>query len=299
MSLSSPDVSLRDRARLVLLSAAAYALMDLPVGMTGLLPSVIGLKNFLPVTLGLFFGPYGAAGGCAGCLLTSRLLHRPAGDAALECAHILVMGLGMWGGWHSLFRSPRIRLKRPGHYARYTLLVIGLSAVCGPLGGGLTVALAYALSGLLVGAPVNILLGSLLCVEPVLPRGRSLEDDASFDLDAGPDSLESANEILEETAGERGLKMKRVIEVQSCLEELSLRIFGATPEARIRVRVRYDDAISLRLNWSGRKYNPLHIGKEEDEVDVAGLAGLKIIKHRALRASFRRQGEENRIHIVI
>ena len=301
MSTSNLSINLRDRAQLVLLSAAAYALIDLPVGMTGLLPALVGLKNFLPVTLGLFFGPYGAAGGCGGCLLTALLLRRPMGDAALECVHILIMTLGMWGGWHLFSRSHWVRLKRSGHYLRYSLLVAGLSGVCGlasqVCGGDFTtVASAYALSGLLVGIPINILLASVLCVEQVLPPWCSAKDDAVLDLEAGSEALEGANEILEETAEERGLSMKRVFEVQSCLEEFSIRVFGAAPEARVRVRVRYDDAVSLRLTWEGKKYNPLHIGKEEDEIDVAGL---KIIKHRALRASFQYQGGENRVHVVI
>ena len=301
------SLSFGERAQWILLSVVAYALMDLPVRMTGLLPPGLGLKNFLPVTLGLFLGPYGALGGCLGCGLSGVLLRASLIDVVAECACVLTIGVGMWGLWHLLSASHRVQLKRPRHYLRYALLLLGLSTVCGFLSGyingedALTVMSAYALAGLLVGVPVNILLGSLLCVEPILPPGRSLKDDAAFDLEAGSDALEGANKILEEAAGERGLSMKRIFEVQSCLEELSIRVFGAVPEARIRVRVRYDDAVSLRLTWEGRKYNPLHIGKEEDEIDVAGL---KIIKHRALRASFQyqhhqHQGGENRLHVVI
>ena len=302
MFMNATVNSLRNRARLVLLPAAAYALMDLPVRMIGLLPPGLGLKNFLPVTLGLFLGPYGSLGGCLGCALSGALLSASPLSIATECACVLVVGCGMWGLWHLLSASHRVQLKRPGHYLRYALILAGLSAVCGLLSwrisgeDALTVALTYALSGFLVGVPVNILLGSLLCVEPVLPPGYSLKDDAAFDLDPGPDALEAANEILEETAGERGLHMKRVFEVQSCIEELSIRVLGAEPEAKIRVQVRYDDAISLRMAWRGRKYNPLHISRDEDEIDVAGL---KIIRHRALRASFRYQDGRNSVHVVI
>ena len=90
--------------------------------------------------------------------------------------------------------------------------------------------------------------------------------------------------------------MKRICEIQSCLEELSIRIFSRLPGARLRVRVRYGEAISLRLSWEGEKHNPLRIGKDEDELDIAAL---KIIRHRALRASFKRVDGENRVHVVV
>ena len=62
------------------------------------------------------------------------------------------------------------------------------------------------------------------------------------------------------------------------------------------INVMYDDTFSIRLAYLGGKYNPLLIGKEEDEMDIASL---KLIKHRALRASYKYKYEENIVHIVI
>ncbi len=120
--------------------------------------------------------------------------------------------------------------------------------------------------------------------------------DASFCLRAGAGSLGCANDAMELAAAEHGTGMKQLLETQSCLEEISIRIFSVQPDSEIQARIQFGNAISVRLSWLGQKYNPLYIGPGEDKVDVAGL---KIIKHRALRASFSRRGAENRLHIVI
>ena len=67
------------KLRHLLLCAAAYLLSDLPIQLTGFLDfgSWIGIKCFLPVTLGLFFGPWGVAGGMLGCIAAAGILHTP------------------------------------------------------------------------------------------------------------------------------------------------------------------------------------------------------------------------------
>ena len=52
----------------------------------------------------------------------------------------------------------------------------------------------------------------------------------------------------------------------------------------------------MRLDYAGIKYNPFRINKNEDILDIMSL---KIIKHRALRASFVYSDKENKIHVVI
>ena len=90
--------------------------------------------------------------------------------------------------------------------------------------------------------------------------------------------------------------MKRVLEIQSCIEELSIRIIKAQPNARISVSVIFGEAISARLHYAGEKYNPFRIEKDEDEIDIMRLA---IIKHRAIRASFSYSGGVNQVHAVV
>ncbi|MBQ7155310.1 MAG: DMT family transporter [Synergistaceae bacterium] len=290
-----PSINTSDMKRgvhLAAISAVMYFLMDVPVQLTGLLPVHTGIKTFLPFTLGLFFGMYGAVGCCLGCIAGSLALGSWPAGAAAECTYILVAGLGMFYGWHTFSGTHSVRFLKPGHYITYLLLVLVLSALSLDVG----VAASYILTGIFIALPVNILLGSLLSVEPVLPAGYSLACDADFSLTPGAESLDEANSIFEESGEKHDVPMKRVFEIQSLLEELSIRIFGALPDTVINVRVIYGEAVSMKLSYSGAKYNPFTISAGDDVLDITGL---KIIKHRALRASFSRRGSRNHVHVVV
>ena len=283
---------IRRGVRLAVLSAAIYFLMDVPVQLTGLLPAHTGIKTFLPFTLGLFFGVYGAAGCCLGCIAGSLALGSWPAGVAVECAYILVTGLGMFYGWHIFSGTHIVRFLKLGYYITYLLLVLVLSALTFNAGA----AASYILTGIFIALPLNILLGSLLSVEPLLPAGYSLACDADFMLRNGAESLDEANGILEQSGETHGISMKRMFEIQSLLEELSIRIFGALPDTEIHIRVNYGDAISMKLSYGGEKYDPFRISAGDDVLDITSL---KIIKHRALRASFSRRGRKNHIHVVV
>jgi hypothetical protein len=115
-------------------------------------------------------------------------------------------------------------------------------------------------------------------------------------LTSAPETLERFNEQLEEYASSLEIGKKQLFALQNCLEELYIRICKAIPNVKITIKVSYDDTFSIRLSYERRPYNPLLIGKEEDEMDIASL---KLIKHRALRASYKYKYAENLIHIVI
>ena len=277
-------VNIRERINLVLICGLVYFLMDLSVQMTGILPSYAGIKNFLPFTLGLFFGIYGVTG----CLISSLIVSH----SLYECICIVITGLGMFYGWHFLSKSSRISFKTFKDYVRYIFLLALLSGLC----LNTNVSIAYIITGLFIGVPVNILFSSVFCIEPVMPSWCRYEYDCEFCLMSGAEGLEEANEALEISAERHGIEMKRVLEIQSCFEEFSIRIFNAVPEAKISAQVIYGEAISARLSWPGSEYNPLKIKPDEDEIDVMSL---KIIKHRALRASYSYSEGVNKIHVVI
>ena len=293
---------MREKLKLIFLCALAYFVIGAPVQMTNILPSFAGIKNFLPFTLGLFFGTYGVSGCVIGCIASAFFANPSASDVIRECSCVIVTGLGMFYGWHFLKKSGRISFKTWPDYSRYILLLVILSLFSGVIysPSGLAVSvqagLAYFLTGLFIGVPVNILFSSLLYIEPVMPRGKILSYDAEFCLLPSAESLEGANEILEMSAMKRGVNIKRVLEIQSCIEELAIRIQNAQPDARISISVIFGDAISARLHYIGEKYNPFHISKDEDEIDIMSL---KIIKHRAIRASFSYSGGENTVHAVV
>lgn len=292
----------REKLTLTLLCALAYFVIDAPVQLTGILPSYAGIKNFLPSTLGLFFGAYGAAGCVIGCVLSAVMTGAEFPVVMREIVCVIVVGMGMFHGWHLTTKSGRISFKTWPDYGRYVLLLARLCLcvwavyITSSLNAGVSAGLAYFLTGLFIGVPVNILFSSLLYIEPVMPRGKFQVNDADFCLLPDAESLEGANEILEMSAMKRGVKMKRVLEIQSCIEELALRIQKAKPDARISVSVTFGDAISARLHYGGEKYNPFHVDPDEDEIDIMSLA---IIKHRAIRASFSYSGGENQVHAVV
>ena len=92
------------------------------------------------------------------------------------------------------------------------------------------------------------------------------------------------------------LNQRRVFEIENCLEELSIRILARLPDANIQIDLNYDDTLSAKLCYEGPQYNPLHIEKDEDELDIMGL---KLVRHRALRAAYRYRNHTNHVHVVL
>lgn len=301
--MKKPD--LKHRGRLVLLSAAIYFLLDLSVQLTGFLQfgPLVGIKNFLPSTLGLQLGPWGIVGGCIGCVLSALVLDVPTAYMLTECVCILVVGMIVWLGWHAGSTSCLVHFKRPMHYLKYAGLLLGSAVVSGLIsfllipGGAFPEILATYLSlGLLVGIPVNIMANSLFCLEPVLPPPHATVYALDHCVDSDPESLTAFNEAFEDLAFEKHIAQRRVFEIENCIEELTIRILSANSSAKIRIRLNYDDTISARLTYAGEKYNPLKTSRDEDEF---AIMSLKLIKQRALRASYRYADDTNLIHVVI
>ncbi len=287
------EIKTQEKIFLLGISALSYMLIDLPVRLTTVdLPPYIGIKNFLPFMLGIFFGFYGVLGACLGSLVIALSMGTGLYNAGYECYCIIITGLGIWYGWHIFSKSHHVFLKEFKNYARYILLVLILSALTFDFDAGIS----YFLCGILIGIPVTILFGSILCVIQIVPSGYVLTDDANFYIDNDPQSISAANEVLEEAALTRGITINRVFELQSCIEEIALRILNVDPNLKIHASVVFTDAISARLDYPGKKYNPLKIAKDEDEIDVMGL---KIFRHRALRAMFNYWDSVNKVHIVV
>ena len=419
---------LRQHILLVICSAFVYFLADLPVQLTGFLQydSFIGIKNFLPTTLGLLFGPYGVLGAVIGCTATSIILRTSVSLMSLEWLCIALPGIGIWLLWHLGSTTPRIRFKHISNYFRYIGILLVLHAICGGLsrffidGGAFwEIMVSYVSLSVLVGIPVNILFNGVLCLDLILPptyylansadsvtiqpkeasikdlqdfldhisqekviasvrkaeyqstleeiflrilktqpsdsihvqigltnimsavftyEGPALnpmlprDDDDEIDkaglalfrhrtlhtnylhrggmniihfmttdglvamLTNEAESLEQFNEQLEDYAMSLNIGRKQLFALQNCLEELYIRICKAIPDVKLTIQVTYDDTFSIQLSYAQQPYNPLLIGKNEDEMDIASL---KLIKHRALRASYKYKYAENLVHIVI
>lgn len=289
----------------ILRAALIYFLLDISVQLTGFLQfgSGIGLKNCLPMILGLLLGGWGVAGCIAGCALAGLLLHTPLNETALESLCILVIGLGSWFLWHLGSGTNRIHFKRAINFAKYLGLVLGFSLICGGLsflfveGGMFTeIVLAYTALSVLVGIPVLTMFNSAMCFDCILPPGVRQRYDVEGTITSDGMTLGEVNEKIDDLAFSKKIPMKRSLEIQNCIEELAIRILRALPEAEIQLKLNYDDVFSADLRYDGKRYNPLHTEKNEDELDIISL---KLVKHRALRASFQYRMNENKIRIVI
>ncbi|MEA4974010.1 MAG: hypothetical protein VB119_12705 [Candidatus Metalachnospira sp.] len=292
-------------AQTILLSAAVYILLDLPVRMTKFLEFgvFIGIKNFLPFTLGLLFGWYGTLGCLIGSTLTSLITVATLPELLFEGICVLVSGMGMWLLWHVRVKSHRVHLKKAKDYFRYIVLTMLFSGVCGgisyafmPRGAFATVFISYISMNLLVGIPVMILLTSIVCVIPVAPSWGHMPPDISGDVDSQPGSLDGFNDQLEEYFVFHKFNRKSLYSIQNCIEEVIIRIFAEHSDTLVSIKLYCDDSLSLWFEYEGSRYNPFVAGRNEESED---MFGLQLIKHRALRASYTYGRGMNQIHIVI
>lgn len=290
---------------LILGSAVVYFLLDLPVRMTGFLEfgTFIGIKNFLPATLGLVFGWYGTLGCLIGSLLASVITAAALPELLFEEACILVFGMGIWLLWHGRVTLHSVHLKKKKDYIRYTVLTVILSAICGgisfvflPYGAFLTVFIAYLSMSLLVAIPVIILLTSIVCVLPVLPSWFHMTPDVSVCVSSDSGGLDHFNAMLEDYFLLHKINKKNMYGIQNCVEEVIIRILAGQPAALVNIRFYENDSFSLWFEYQAGHYNPFVAGKDEVSED---RFGLQLIKHRALRASYKYRRGINQIHIVI
>ena len=317
LSFSGVKASFIKWLYVTILVAAVYAVIDVFVQLAGFLQyeSIIGLKNFLPSFAGVFWGLYGAVATSIGSLFVSIALGGAVKVAIAECICNFIIGFGMWLFWH-LFNASidhSVTFKSARSYIVYTFSLGILSFVCAVIATCILnhqlfwpVFCAYFFLGLLLGLLLCIFFGSIICVESVIPdwclvmpdmaciiSGVNEHDCSESDL-----SLVYCNNQIEETARYAGIPSKKIFEVQGCVEELFLRVKKARPDAVLYLTVRYGNSISLRFTFKGKYFNPFRVNKNDDMLDVASL---KLLRHKAIRASsrYRRSDKMTHIHIVI
>lgn len=295
----------RSGLKMALFACLIYFLLDFPIRFTEAyqFPDWVGIKSFLPFTLGLFFGPPAVAGAALGAVCTGLVCKTAVFECLTEVLCIFLAGTGCWLCWFAANRNGHIRFERFREVVIYAGIVLGLSVLCGGVSGILlgrstvlpTVGI-LAVTGILVGLPVNILLGGIFCVTPLLPWYSREEGIISFMLTSQDRGADAVNESIEMEALQKKIPMKRVFEIENCLEELYIRIRRKLPEAQVTGKVELGSTISMRIWVDGAKYNPFQKEADEDEMD---LISLKLLRHRALRASWSYSNGQNLIRIVV
>ena len=284
---------IRQRIMLILGTACVYFLADLPVQLTGFLHfgPYIGIKNFLPTTLGLLFGPYGVIGALIGCTATACILHTSVMETLLEWLCIILPGLGIWFLWHLVSASHKIHFKRAINYFRYLGLMIALYAVCGALsflfveGGAFKEIMVSHISlGFLVGIPINILFNGVLCLIPILPPTEYFTSNTQkITLPATEAAVGDMFGFIDDFTSKNAIADNRKHNLQTSLEEILQRILKYRPTSDIHLQVSDDGIFSVILKYDGPPVNPLILQEGEDEIDQAGLL---LFMHRILHIGY-------------
>ena len=287
--------------------AVIYFVLDFSVRRTGFLRfgDSIGIKNFLAIIMGLVFGPYGAFGCCAGCILAGGLSAADFTDILGECVADLIVGIGIWALWHKIPpANGTVFLKRRQEYIKFGSILFVLSVVAGAIAELIYPETAFAryfaayfVMGIVVGIPVLILLTSIVCINPILPPWATPLKEYEGTLTSDPESLGLFNEGLEEYAFmKHKLTMKEIFGVQNCIEEVHIRLMEKNKDIKSKVWVRFHDSVSIDFEYEGESITPFRAEKNVPEED---LIGLKLILHRALRSSHYYADGMNYVHIVM
>lgn len=302
---------IKQHIMLTLFSAIIYFCFDYFIYLTSFLNtySFVGLKSFLPMVLGLNFGIYGVIGELIAVSVKSYLIHSPLNFYLMECIIVSIIGIGTWFLWHINSLTFRIHLRFVHNFVRYILIIVTLSVICAFIGKKIINQYAFdeimiwnISMSILVGIPIEIIYGSLMNLDPILPplfiNGKKIElvDDIRYTITAEEDTFSVFTEKLESLLEREHADMKRSFEIQNIVEEMYLRILHRYPKAIIDVKANFDITFSIEFLFIERKYNPFLINRNESDEDIAGL---KIIKHKALLASYYYDMGLNYVHIVI
>ncbi|MDR0949480.1 MAG: hypothetical protein LBM69_08215 [Lachnospiraceae bacterium] len=308
---------------MLIISACSYILMHFmfDLGDFPLFKGIIGPKNFLPLTMGMIWGPFGAVGMLVGSGAVGILSKADVAVVIYESIAALIMSAGGWLLWYmkgfdrclGLIRSSQKRaksrfqprkstgglaLKTARDLFRYTVISIFLSAVCGFIAylsgfGFLTIFVSYMAWNLLMGIPVIMLMTSIFCVNVVYPSWHPVLFDIHERLPIETQSITVIGDIIDELCFDKRLDRKRGFQLQSCIEECFV-LIGSEPSCQtLQLTVRINDSISMSMQYDGKPCNPLRERVYEDQI------GLMLIKQRALRANHRYYGRKNHLHIVL
>lgn len=316
MKIILNDLNIRIRTiskglRYICISAIVYFCFDYFIQITRFLQcySFVGLKSFLPMTLSLNFGAYGIIGELVAISIAHLILKTGNLFYIQEIVIIVVFGFGSWFLWHLQSRTHRIHFKYLINFIRYIMISVFLSIICAIVGIFIINSIAFEeimiwniSMDILVGIPINIIYAGLMNLNPVLPpitvNGIRIKDknDILYTVDSRIETFQELNEKIEEVLMRDRIDMKKIFIIQNLVEEIYLRIINRFPNAVIDIKANSDIDFSIEFIYINIKFNPFILGKYEE---VSSIAGLKMIKHKALLAFYSYLYGENKVHVVI
>ena len=275
-----------------LLCQFAFSFGDFP-----LFQGSIGPRNFLPLAMGLVFGPFGSAGVLTGAVIAGALSGAGLHSIVSEAVGVLAMSCGGWLLWYADKRARGVALKTRRDLLRFVLISLVLSGVCAAaafLAGmsPLPVFGSYVVWNFLLGVPIISLMTSIFCIKAVYPPWRRAPADISGEFSLKPDCITAVSDKIDELCFMKRLDRKRGFQLQSCIEECILLILSEPTCKSLRLEVSISDSISIKMEYDGKSCNPLLERFHED------MIGLTLIKQRALRARHHYSRGANHLHIV-
>ena len=133
---------------------------------------------------------------------------------------------------------------------------------------------------------------------PIYVDGKKIKEknDIIHTVDNDIKTFQTLNGKIEEVLVKEKVDIKKSLIIQNLVEEMYLRIMNRFPNAVIDVKANCDVDFSIEFIYIEKRYNPFILRKGEEE---SSMAGLKIIKHRALLAFYSYIYGENKVHIVM
>lgn len=290
----------------IAVSALIYLAVDLPFSLTGFpgTQQLAGPSAGVALLLGLLAGRTGAVGCVVGAGVAAALSEKAGIFILIAAAGVASLALIPYTLWYAKQEAEQVSLRSGRDFLKYTLILAvgaaGNAFFALFLGGPGAVFPAFAFTlfwGLVEGAPLLILLISILGVRPACPARARQEWDLELIIPPEIERIGEVNDRIEELGMEKGLNRKEMFRLMACLEEILLRVLqNAQVSGNIEICILARETVMVRITYSGNRYNPLHMNREEEMED---LAGLKIFLQMSLRASWRRRGENKEIRIVV
>jgi hypothetical protein len=284
---------------MLVISALTYVLIHFifDLGDFPLFKGIIGPKNFLPITMGMILGPFGALGMLAGSVAVGILSGATTLSLISETAGAVIMSAGGWLLWYARKGTGGIALKKISDLLRFTVISLILSALCGLVAylcglGFFMTFISYTAWNELLGIPVIMLMTSIFCVNVVYPSWHPIIFDINETLPLKTDSITVIADIIDELCFNKKLDRKRSLLLQSYIEECLIIILSEPTCKTLRLTVQISDCISIVMQYDGKRCNPLHLKTYEDQI------GLEIMKQRALRVRHSYSGKMNQLRIV-
>jgi len=293
--------NIRKSLKLAAVSFTLYLMTGLIFGFLGMtgFDNSTGPKYFLPLTLGILFGPAAAIGMTLASIGNSLIVNELLPAALWELLVIQILSAGGRYLWYFKRTSSPCALKRIRDFVKYSLITVLLSAVCAVLGlffqmQFMPILVSYTIWNLLLGTLTIIFATSIIGMVQITPLHCPILYDVDMHLPIKPSSIDIIGDTVDGLCEDNKFNINKGFWLQSTLEECLLLLITEGHSTNIQVRVRIQGSIIVDLLYDGISFNPFR-AKMKTQQDTWSLL---LLRERALRISYQYHNEINILRIV-